>query len=207
MRAAYTFGGVAGRSDSPGEADHLRVLTINCGGLARGRASAAGWWCLGTASASARVCLRPRGAPAPRALVHGGPGLVTHGRPAHGLPGARGVSVCPPVPAGGPALLWALLAYVDPDVACLQETGSLSEDAAGGLPYRAGLVPKVRGGGLAVLLRHRLLGSRPLCVSDSPACLFVSCELPGGAVLSVVNLHLAPSLSASARRSSPTRWR
>ena len=45
-------------------------------------------------------------------------------------------SVCPSMPAGGPALLLALLAYADPDVACLQETGSLLADAVGGLPYR-----------------------------------------------------------------------
>ena len=53
-----------------------------------------------------------------------------------------------------------------------------------------------------MLIRRRLLGQRFSAILDSAHCICVSTELTSGAVLSVVCMHLPPSLSAEARRSA-----
>ena len=103
---------------------------------------------------------------------------------------------------GGPARLTALLVYADPDVVCLQEAASMPQSLGPDLSYRRWCGPPVRGGGLVTLVHRRLLPARakPDCLSDCPACLCVTVELSGGAVLSVVNLHLPPGTSAATRK-------
>ena len=63
--------------------------------------------------------------------------------------------------AGGLAskmrMLLALLVDFEPDVVCLQEAGPLFvDDSLKGVPYRVILGPVVPGGGLAILIHHRL---------------------------------------------------
>ena len=98
--------------------------------------------------------------------------------------------------------LLALLHWTDPDVVCLQETSGCLAEPLPGMAYRVWANTPVRGGGLAILLHPRRLpaGLHAVAVDLGPHHLGVSMPVREGFVLSVVNLHLAPSLSGVSRR-------
>jgi endonuclease/exonuclease/phosphatase family metal-dependent hydrolase len=100
--------------------------------------------------------------------------------------------------------LVALLLHTDADIVCLQEAATLNATALAGLPFLQWAGPKVRGGGLVVLLHHRrvTVHPRPPRIEIHEHAIVVTvAALGGGGHLSVANVHLPPHMNSVARRS------
>ena len=96
----------------------------------------------------------------------------------------------------------ALLVYVDADIVCLQEAAGLATEAVAGLGYRVILGAARRGGGLATLLHARLLaGGRAVSINAPAHGAVPSVATEGTGGITVVNLHLVPSLATAERDS------
>lgn len=98
--------------------------------------------------------------------------------------------------------LVALLIHSDPDIACLQEIGSLRPDDLSGLPYHTWLGPPSRGGGLATLThRQRLRPVRPAAPHLANLhLLIIQVAVKNQFTITIANMHLPPSLPARVRR-------
>ena len=112
--------------------------------------------------------------------------------------------------AGGLAskmrMLLALLVDFEPDVVCLQEAGPLFvDDSLKGVPYRVGLGPVVPGGGLAILIHHRLQTRAPLQSDKDEHALSVAIPVLEKVPVVVTNVHFPPGMKAANRRLSILR--
>ena len=98
--------------------------------------------------------------------------------------------------------LLMLLDHTEADVVCLQEVDTLDPADLHGLGYRVSVGAARRGGGLATLISHRLLGALgTLTVNAAPhGCLLTTTIARAHSVpLSIQNLHLPPILSVEDR--------
>ena len=112
--------------------------------------------------------------------------------------------------AGGLAskmrMLLALLVDFEPDVVCLQEAGPLFvDDSLKGVPYRVILGPVVPGGGLAILIHHRLQTRAPLQSDKDEHALSVAIPVSEKVPVVVTNVHFPPGMKAANRRLSILR--